>query len=311
VPRSCVSQLFPFLALVPCYCIGSSSFLWSRSPLPARLSQAPMAPFFPELPHVAPLARISSLRSPWLPAAARPSSDPLRAHRTASLDRPSFHGCSRIPSVGRVDLLAAGGSGPGCRRALPCKLPRPGGWCSLTSSRPSPGARAGHRPCHGASLPPAALSSSTPTIAAPLSSPARFSARRRALPAASLGLRLCRADLRSSVAVEHAQLLTRHGLGRRIAVCSGGVAGIGRGHGRGDARSGHAVISLCLASCLLCQSSISYSPQHRHPLPCPGCRARCGRLWWSASSTVNSVNSHVHSLLFSTPRERNLGKSGC
>jgi hypothetical protein len=34
--------------------------------------------------------------------------------------------------------------------------------------------------------------------------PAHFSARRRALPAAAPGLRLCRADLRSSVAIEPA-----------------------------------------------------------------------------------------------------------
>jgi hypothetical protein len=58
---------------------------------------------------------------------------------------------------------------------------------------------------------------------------------------------------------------------------------------------------------LLYQPSIFYSPQRRHPLPCPRCRACCGWLWWSASSTVNSVNSHIHSLLFCTPRERNLG----
>jgi hypothetical protein len=65
-----------------------------------------------------------------------------------------------------------------------------------------------------------------------LLSPARFSARRRALPAAVPGLRLCRADLRSSVAVEPAQLLARHGPGRHITVCSGSVVSIGRGHGR-------------------------------------------------------------------------------
>lgn len=34
------------------------------------------------------------------------------------------------------------------------------------------------------------------------------------------------------------------------------------------------VVSLCPTSCLLCHSSISYSPQRRRPLPCPGCRAR-------------------------------------
>jgi hypothetical protein len=46
------------------------------------------------------------------------------------------------------------------------------------------------------------------------------------------GLRLCRADLRSSVAVEPAQLLARHGPGHRIVVRSRSVVGIGRGHGR-------------------------------------------------------------------------------
>jgi hypothetical protein len=45
--------------------------------------------------------------------------------------RPSFHGCLQSPSVGHADLLAAGGSGPGRRCALP-KLPRHRGWCSLT-----------------------------------------------------------------------------------------------------------------------------------------------------------------------------------
>lgn len=65
-----------------------------------------------------------------------------------------------------------------------------------------------------------------------LCSPSRFSAHRRALPAATPGLRLCRADLRSSVAIEPAQLLVRHGPGRRITVRSGSVVGIGCGHGR-------------------------------------------------------------------------------
>jgi hypothetical protein len=45
------------------------------------------------------------------------------------------------------------------------------------------------------------------------------------------GLRLYRADLRSSVAVEPTQLLARHGPGHRIAVRSGSVVGIYRGHG--------------------------------------------------------------------------------
>lgn len=71
-----------------------------------------------------------------------------------------------------------------------------------------------------------------PQLATPLSSPACFSTRRRNLPAAALGLRLCRADLRSSEAVEPAQLLTRHGPSHRIAVRSGGVVGIDREHGR-------------------------------------------------------------------------------
>jgi hypothetical protein len=43
----------------------------------------------------------------------------------------------------------------------------------------------------------------------------------------ALSLRLFRADLRSPVAVEPAQLLARHGLGRRIVVCSGSVVGFG------------------------------------------------------------------------------------
>jgi hypothetical protein len=128
----------------------SSSFLWHWSPLPARLSQAPMASFFPELPHVAPLARISSLRSPWLPVAARPNSDPLRAHRTVSLDRPSFHGCSRGPSVGRAEPSSAMAS---CRRCpcFPCshgdfpleflpvraqpKFPVRAPWCPFVAAR--------------------------------------------------------------------------------------------------------------------------------------------------------------------------------
>jgi hypothetical protein len=45
------------------------------------------------------------------------------------------------------------------------------------------------------------------------------------------GLHLYRANLRSFVAVEPAQLLARHGLGRRIVVRSGSVVGFGRGYG--------------------------------------------------------------------------------
>jgi hypothetical protein len=55
------------------------------------------------------------------------------------------------------------------------------------------------RPCSRSEL---------PWLAFGLSSPVCFSARRRALPAAAFGLRLCRADLCSSEAVKPAQLLT-------------------------------------------------------------------------------------------------------
>jgi hypothetical protein len=78
----------------------------------------------------------------------------------------------------------------------------------------------------------------------------------------------------------------------------------------GPSQPVHTVVSLCPTSCILCRSSISYSPQRRRPLSCPGYRARCCRLWWSASSTVDSVNSHLHSLLFCTSRERDLGNLG-
>jgi|UPI000221EC2D hypothetical protein len=79
-----------------------SSFLLAPISLAACVVEAPRA-----------------VHSPWLLVAARPNSDPLRAHRTASLDRPSFHGCSRSPCVGRAGPSSAMASHLRCP-SFPC-----------------------------------------------------------------------------------------------------------------------------------------------------------------------------------------------
>jgi hypothetical protein len=82
----------------------------------------------------------------------------------------------------------------------------------------------------------------------------------------ALDLRLCCADLRSSKAVKPTQLLTRHGLGHRIAVRSGGVVGIDRGHGRATRDLGTPSFhyALCRAFC----ASRRFPIHHNVVVPC-------------------------------------------